>query len=56
MSERLENQATNQKVAGLISAMTKIALFSWARHFTLLASGECPCTYCKLLWVRMFAK
>ena len=26
------------------------------RHFTLLASGECPCTYCKLLWKRVSAK
>ena len=25
-------------------------------HFTLLASGECPCTYCKSLWIRASAK
>ena len=23
-----------------------------ARHLTLLVSGECPCTYCKLLWIK----
>ena len=27
-----------------------------ARHFTLLASGECLCTYCKSLWIRTSAK
>ena len=29
-------------------------LCPWARH--LLASGECPCTYCKSLWIRASAK
>ena len=27
-----------------------------ARHFTLLALGECPCTCCKSLWIRASAK
>ena len=31
-------------------------LCPWARHFTLLASGECLCTYCKSLWMRASAK
>ena len=28
----------------------------WARHFTLLVSGVCPCIYCKSLWIRASAK
>ena len=48
MAERLGNRAINQKFAGLIPCRAKLR---WARHFTLLASGECPCTYCKLLWI-----
>ena len=47
MAERLGNRATNQKVAGLIPGRLKIRLFPWARHVTLLAPGECLCTYCK---------
>ena len=31
-------------------------LCPWVRHFTLLASGGCPCTYCKSLWIRVYAK
>ena len=54
VAERLGNQASNQKVAG--SGLCKITLCPWARHFTLLASGECPCTYCKSLWIRASAK
>ena len=33
-----------------------MTLCPWARHFTLLASGECPCTYCKSLWMRASSK
>ena len=33
-----------------------MTLCPWARHFTLLALGECPCTYCKSLCVRASAK
>ena len=53
MGEQLGNRAMNQKVAGSIPGMM---LCPWARHFTLLASGECPCTYCKSLWIRASAK
>ena len=54
MAERLGNRTINKEVVGLIPghAMT---LCLWARHFTLLASGECPCTYCKSLWIRASA-
>ena len=45
MAERLGNLAINQKVAGLIPGREKWCL--WTRHFTLLASGGIPCTYCK---------
>ena len=41
-AERLRNQAINQKVAGSIPGRAN-------GHFTPLASGECPCTYCKSL-------
>ena len=34
----------------------QMMLCPWARHFTLLASRECPCTYCKSLWIRASAK
>ena len=33
-----------------------MTLCPWARHFNLLAPGECPCTYCKSLWIRASAK
>ncbi|XP_062319148.1 uncharacterized protein LOC134022004 [Osmerus eperlanus] len=38
VAERLGNRASNLKL---------MTLCPRARHFTLLASGECPCTYCK---------
>ena len=51
VAERLGNQASNQKVAGLIPGRAKwhalgqgtSPYFPW---------GECPCTYCKSLWIR----
>ena len=43
----LTNRAINQKVAGSIPWACQMTLCPWARHFTLLASGECSCTYCK---------
>ena len=46
MAERLGNRAINQKVAGSIPGHAKMKLCPWARHFTQLASGECPCNYC----------
>ena len=55
MAERLGNQATNQKVAGSILGSEKMTV-PWARRFTLLASGECPCTYRKSRWIRVSAK
>ena len=36
--------------------LCQMTLCPWARHFTLLASGECPCTYCKSLWIRASVK
>ena len=33
-----------------------MTLCPWARQFTLLASGECPCTNCKSIWIRASAK
>ena len=55
MAERVENRAITQKVAGLVPGRAKKMTRPWARHFTLLAS-ECPCTYCKSLWIRVSAK
>ena len=54
MAERLGSQAINQKVVGSIPG--QMTLCPWARHFTLLASGKCPCTYCKSLWIKVSAK
>ena len=47
MAERLGNRASIPKVAGSIPRR---------KAFTLLASGECPCTYCKLHQIRASAK
>ena len=55
VAEPLGNWASNPKVAGSIQAV-KITLCPWARHFTILALGECPCTYCKSLSIRVSAK
>ena len=44
VAERIGNRASNQMVAGLIP------------HHFIIASGECPCTYWKLLWIRVSAK
>ena len=52
VAEWLGNRVSNQKVDGLIPWPCKIMLCPWARHFTLLASGKCPCTSCKSLWMR----
>ena len=56
VAERLGNWASNPKVAGSIPGHEKMTLCPWARHFTLLFSGERPCTYCKSLWIRASAK
>ena len=57
-AERIGKRAINQKVADSIPQPCQMTLCPWARHFTLLASegGECPCTYCKSLWIRPSAK
>ena len=36
------NRAINHKVAGSIPGRAKMTLCPWARHFTLLASGNVP--------------
>ena len=54
MAEWIWNWAINQKVAG--SRPCKMTLCPWARHFTLFALGECPCTDCKSLWISASAK
>ena len=41
MAEQLGNRFSNQKVAGSIPGRA-ITLCPWARHFTLLASGNVP--------------
>ena len=38
------------------SRLCQMTLCPWARHFNLLASGECPCTYCKSVRIRASAK
>ena len=45
VAERLGNWASNPKVAGSIHGQITLCP-------TLLASGECPCTYCESLWIR----
>ena len=42
LAEQLENRASNQKVAGSIPRPCKMTLCPWARHFTLLATGNVP--------------
>ena len=55
MAERLGNQAINQKVAGTILAVhNDVVSLGKALHPT--CPGECPCTYCKLFWIRASAK
>ena len=58
MAERLGNQAINQKVAGLIPAVPNdvVSLGKALHPVTHLLRGECPCIYCKLLWIRVSAK
>ena len=56
VAERFGNRVSDQKVVGLIPQPCNIMLCPWARHLTLLASGKCPCTYFKPLWIRASAK
>ena len=46
VAERLGSRASNLKVASLIPGHVKLQC----------DLGECPCTYCKSLWIRAFAK
>ena len=53
MAERLGNRAIKQKFAdgsipGRINDVVSLG--------TYLPQGECPCTYCKSLWIRVSAK
>ena len=51
MAERLGNRAINQKVTGSCPAVQKdVVSLGKALHPTCLG-GECPCTYCKSLWI-----
>ena len=50
MAERLENWAINQKVAGYLCCVLGQGTSPY------LPRGECPCTYCKSLWIRASAK
>ena len=34
----------------------KCKLCASARHLALLATGDCPCTYCKSVWIRASVK
>ena len=50
------SQVAERLGTGFDSWPCPTTLCRWARHFTLLASGECNCTYCKSLWIRASAK
>ena len=54
MAERLGNRASNQKVARSFAGCANYVVSCKALHPTCL--GECPCTYCKLLWIRASTK
>ena len=54
MAERLGNRASNQKVAGSISGHANY-IVSLGKALQL-PRDRCPCTDCKSLWIRAFAK
>ena len=56
MAERLWNRATNHKVAGSILSHAKLRCVLGQGTSPYLPRGECPCTYCKSLWIRASAK
>ena len=56
MAERLGNRAINQKVVGLIPSVQKGSCVLEQETSPYLPRGECPCTYCKSLWIRASAK
>ena len=55
-NERLGNRASNQKVASSIPGRAKWRCVLEKGTSPYLPRGECPCTYCKSLWIRVSAK
>ena len=56
MAERLGNRAINQKDAGLIPGRAKWCCVLGQDTSPYLPQVECPCTYCKSLWITASAK
>ena len=56
MAEWLGNRAINQKVASSIPGLAKCCCVLGQGTSPYLPRGECPCTYCKSLWIRASAK
>ena len=56
VAERLGKRAINQKVAGLIPGHAKLRSVLGQGTSPYLPRGECPCTYCKSLWMTASAK
>ena len=53
VAERLGNRDSNQKVTGSIPVCEKLRCVLGQGTSPYL---ECPCTYCKSLWIRVSAK
>ena len=53
---RLGSRASNPKVAGSIPGCAKWHCVLGQGTSPYLPRGECPCTYCKSLWIRASAK
>ena len=56
LAERLGNWAINQEVASSIPGRAKLCCVLGQGTSPYLPRGECPCTYCKSLWIRASAK
>ena len=56
MAERLGNQAINHKLVGLSPGCAKLCSVLGQGTSPYLPRWECPCNYCKSLWIRMSAK
>ena len=54
VAERLGSRASNQKVNGSNQAVTNDVVSLGVSPY--LPRGECRCTYCKSLWIRVSAK
>ena len=52
MAERLGSWAINPKVVGSIPGREKLRCVLGQGTSPYLPRGECPCTYCMLLWIR----